>query len=503
MKILIVTSEFADFAKTGGLADVSAALPRALRDKGIDVRVLLPGYQKVVDGLQNLRIVATLPPYAGLPRCLIGEGRTSDDLAIYVVIEPALFQRNGGLYGAANGGGDWPDNDVRYARLSLAGAEIGEGKAALGWKPDLVHAHDWQTGLTPAYLRWRGAGASSVFTIHNLAHQGLYPAERCAALGAPESAFSINGVEFHGRLSFMKAGVYYADHVTTVSPNYAREITEEAHGGGLHGLTAGLAAQGRLTGIVNGVGPEWDPSNDPDIGQPFDKEDTSAKAWIKDRVRTGLCLAHRDGPLFGVVSRLVHQKGLDLVAEVAGDIVERGGQIAILGVGDPVTEEMLRGVVRAHPDDIAMLNGYNEPMARRIMAASDFYLMPSRFEPCGLSQMHAQLYGALPIVHATGGLVDTVEDGETGFVFRPFGKQSFLEAIGRAFSTYGAPGEIERMRRAAMSRRYGYDDIVGEYIKIYAHLTGKPLLRVANNSETPRSGGVSATLRVARAMSLL
>lgn len=501
MKILIVTSEFADFAKTGGLADVSATLPRALRDKGADVRVLLPGYQKVVDGLRNLHIVATLASYADLPRCLIAEGRTEDDLAVYVAVEPALFQRNGGLYGAANGG-DWPDNDIRYARLSLAGAEIAEGRAALGWKPDLVHAHDWQTGLTPAFLKWRRAGVPSVFTIHNLAHQGLYPAERRAALGAPEAAFSINGVEFHGQLSFMKAGIYYADHVTTVSPNYAREITEEAHGGGLHGLNAGLAAEGRLSGIVNGVGQEWDPSRDPDIGAPFDKDHTSAKAWIKSRVCTGLCLAPRAGPLFGVVSRLVHQKGLDLIAEIAGDIVQRGGQIAILGVGDPITEEMLRNVVRAHPDDIAMLNGYNEPMARRIMAASDFYLMPSRFEPCGLSQMHAQLYGALPIVHATGGLVDTVEDGETGFVFRPFGEQSFLEAIERAFSAYEAPGELDRMRRAAMSRSYGYDEAADEYIKIYAHLTGKPLLRVAN-IESSRSGGSSAALRVARAMNLL
>jgi starch synthase len=505
MNILFVTSEFADFAKVGGLGDVSAALPRALSRQGLDVRVLLPGYQKAIDGLCDVRIVATLPPQNALPRRLLAQGRTHDGLVVYLVVEPRLYQRDGGVYSAPDGA-DWPDNDIRFASLALTAAEIAGGAPALDWRPDLVHAQDWPAALAPAYVKWRRIAVPSIVTIHNLAHQGLYPAERCADLGVPDQAFSIYGAEFHGRLSFLKAGLYYADHVTTVSPNYAREITQEAHGGGLHGLLAGIAADGRLTGIVNGVGDEWDPAADPYIGAPFDEADTSAKVWIKNRVCTSLCLAERDAPLFGVVSRLVPQKGLDLVEATAGEIVRRGGQIAILGVGDPTTEDLLRKTVRAYPDDIAMLNGFNEPMAHRIIAASDFYLMPSRFEPCGLSQMHAQLYGALPIVHATGGLADTVQDGENGFVFRGFDSLNFLTAVARAFETYAAPAELKRMRHAAMTRRVSYDDAAREYLKVYVRVAGRPVLRVSNPpaaSSAAKAGAAPTLMRAAHRAPIL
>ena len=317
----------------------------------------------------------------------------------------------------------------------------------------------------------------------------------------PDEAFALDGVEFHGQVSFLKAGLIYADHVTTVSPTYAKEITTEANGNGLHGLLAGIAAQGMLTGIINGIGDDWEPENDPFVGRPFGSDDTTAKRWIKERVSTSLCLAPSDGPLFGIVSRLVHQKGMDLVAEVAPEIVSRGGQIAILGIGDPETEEMLGAVVRNHRDHVAMLNGFNEPMAHRIMAASDFYLMPSRFEPCGLSQLHAQRYGSLPVAHATGGLVDTVEDGTTGFLFEGFSAEAFTGAIERAFETFVDERELARMRRAAMSRTFDWSGPALDYIRLYAKLTGKPALRVARS--TVAGTALSPDMRAASCMSML
>jgi starch synthase len=500
MRVLFVTSEFADFCKAGGLADVSAALPRALQEQGVDVRVLLPGYQKVVDGLQEMKVVASLPRRGEIEPCLLGEAKTEDGLSLYVVLSPSLYQREGSAYGTPSGT-DHPDNDIRFARLSLAAAEIARGLPGLSWKPDLVHAQDWPGGLAAAYMRWDNVTTPAILTIHNLAHQGLVPADRGAALAIPDWAMGINGVEFHGQISFLKAGLYYADHVTTVSPTYAREITTQERGFGLHGLLAGLAEDGRLTGIVNGIGVDWDPARDPHLGRNFDSDDVAGKLVHKEEVRTSLCLVAADGPLFGIVSRLVHQKGMDLVAEVAPEIVRRGGQIAILGIGDPETEERLHAVARNHRDHIALLSGFNEPMAHRIMAGSDFYLMPSRFEPCGLSQSHAQRYGSIPVVHATGGLVDTVEDGETGFLFSDFTAESFIGALDRAFETYATPAELRRMRRAAMARPVAWSEPAATYVRLYARLTGKPVLRLARNR--PTASALSPDLRAASVMSIL
>jgi starch synthase len=330
MKILFVTSEFADFAKAGGLGEVSAGLPRALRRRGIDVRMLLPGYPEVVAKASDITVVAHLPGYAGLTACSIGEAQTADGLILYIVLEPSLYQRSGSPY-AGPEGLDWPDNDVRFARLSLAAAEIASGNPGLGWKPDVLHVNDWPGGLAPAYLRWRDLHVPTIHTIHNIAYQGLFARDRMQTLGIPDHAFSMHGVEFHNRVSFLKAGLFYADHISTVSPTYAREITTETFGAGLHGLTAGIAAEGRLSGIVNGIDESWDPSRDPHLPHHFEAGDLSGKQANAELVRTGLCLEHSDGPLFGVVSRLVHQKGLDIIADTARDIVREGGQIAILG----------------------------------------------------------------------------------------------------------------------------------------------------------------------------
>lgn len=422
-----------------------------------------------------MSIVAELPARAGIASCRIGEVHMPNGLTLYLVLAPSLYNRKGTPYCGPEGD-DWPDNDLRFARLSLAAAELAKGRAGLSWVPDLLHVNDWPGGLAPAYLRWDGARVPTILTIHNMAYQGLYSRERMNLLGVPESAFGINGVEFHDRLSFLKAGIFYADHVCTVSPTYAHEITTEALGAGLHGLTQGIAAEGRLTGIINGIDETWNPGCDPHLPHHFDAEDLSGKWAVADLVRTGLCMAHSEGPLFGIVSRLVHQKGLDIVAETGREIVREGGQIAILGLGDQETEGVLSRLARCHRDHIALLNGFNEPMARRIVAASDFCLMPSRFEPCGLAQMQAQRYGALPIAHATGGLVDTIEDGQTGFLFSEFSGEGLHTACRRAFDVYANADALGEMRQAAMARSFHWSDAAAEYEKLYGQLTGRPTI---------------------------
>jgi len=469
MKVLFVTSEFAGLAKAGGLGDVSAGLPPALNRLGLDVRVLLPAYAEILAQLPDVRWIGRLPGRAELPGCRIGEARLANGLILYVVGAGALYDRRGTPYCTPHGR-DWADNHMRFARLSLAAAELALGRGRLDWTPDLLHVHDWPAALAPAYLRWDGGGVPSIMTIHNIAYQGIFPAVHRRAMGIPEAAFDINGVEFHGNLSFLKAGIFYADHVTTVSPTYAREITTEAFGAGLHGLTQGRAARGDLTGIVNGIDESWDPTCDPHLPHHFESAALDGKQANADAVRTGLCLRRSDGPLFGIVSRLVHQKGLDLVAEAANDIVGQGGQIAILGLGDPEIEHMLNRTSRRHRDDIGVLVGFNEPMARRIIAGSDFCLMPSRFEPCGLTQMQAQRYGALPIAHATGGLTDTIRDGETGFLFEALTAEGLMSACRRAFDAFADGGQMAEMRQAAMARRFGWTDAAAEYAALYGRL---------------------------------
>ena len=357
VKVLFATSEFADYAKAGGLGDVSAGFPRALRRRGIDTRVLLPAYPEVIAKAANVSIVVDLPGRAGIEPCRFGEVQTADGLTLYVVLAPSLYERMGTPY-CGSEGLDWPDNDLRFARLSLAAAQLAQGCPGLSWVPDLLHVNDWPGGLAPAYLRWDGARVPTVLTVHNIAYQGVFGGERMNLLGIPEHAFGIKGVEFHGRISFLKAGMYYADHVSTVSPTYAREITTEALGAGLHGLAQGLAAEGRLSGIINGIEESWDPGRDPHLPHHFKAANLSGKRVIADSVRTGLCLAKSKGPLFRVVSRLVHQKGLDIVAETARELVREGGQIAILGLGDPHTEYMMSRLARSHRSHIALLIGF-------------------------------------------------------------------------------------------------------------------------------------------------
>jgi len=472
IRVLFVTSELAGLAKAGGLGDVSAGLPLALRQRGLDVRIVMPAYEEVLAKLPAIDWRGDLPGRSGIPPGQIGEVHLADGMVLYLIGAPSLFDRRGTPYCTPEGA-DWQDNHLRFARLSLAAADIAAGRAGLGWAPDIVHVNDWPSGLTPAYMRWDGTAVPTVLTIHNIAYQGNFDAAQRHTLAIPDAAFDVNGVEFHGRVSFLKAASFYASHVTTVSPTYAREITTETQGAGLHGLMQRRAALGELSGIVNGIDESWDPGSDPHLPHHFDHDDLEGKTAIADAVRTGMCLRPSDGPLFGVVSRLVHQKGLDLVAEAANEIVENGGQIVILGLGDPEIEHMLSRTSRRNRDDIGVLIGFNEPMARRIVAGSDFTLMPSRFEPCGLTQMQAQRYGALPIAHATGGLADTIDDGTTGFLFRTPTPEGLMSACHRAFDTFENEGQLAEMRRAAMARSFGWAGAAAEYEALYCRLLGR------------------------------
>jgi starch synthase len=496
IKVLFVTSEVAGLAKAGGLGEVSAGLPLALRQRGIDVRILMPAYREVIAKLPCINWFGDLPARAGIPPARLGEARLPDGMILYLVASPLLFDRRGTPYCTPEGA-DWQDNHLRFARLSLAAADIAAGRGGLGWIPDIVHANDWPGGLTPAYMRWDGTNVPTVLTIHNIAYQGNFDASQRQLLAIPDAAFDINGVEFHGRVSFLKAGGFYASHVTTVSPTYATEITKETQGAGLHGLMEARAALGQLSGIVNGIDESWDPGSDPHLPHHFDFADLNGKQANADAVREGLCLRPSEGPLFGIVSRLVHQKGLDLVAEAANEIVENGGQIAILGLGDPEIEHMLSRTSRRHRDDVGVLIGYNEPMARRIVAASDFTLMPSRFEPCGLTQMQAQRYGALPIAHATGGLADTIDDGTTGFLFSTLSSHGLMGACHRAFDAYDDEVQLADMRRAAMARCFSWSGAAAEYEALYRRLIG-PGVTTARSA--PRTVERQASSSVAEAL---
>ena len=401
-RILFVTSEFADFVKVGGLGDVSSALPRALL-KLHDVRVMLPGYKSILSNLPELVHVGSFGAHAGIPAAQLAKFETADGLTVYVVLCPELYDRDGSPY-LDQDGRDFGDNDIRFARLSLAAADVATGVGDPEWRADLLHANDWPAALACGYLAWQGAriATPSILTVHNLAYQGLFTRDRLGALGIPDDAFQVDGVEFHDQLSFLKTGLYYASHVTTVSRTYAQEITTPEKGCGLDGLLRTRAAEHRLTGILNGVDEEWDPRTDENLFRNFGPGEWKGKRANADEVRRRFGLAVSRGPLFGVVSRLVHQKGIDLVLSAAEFIAESGGQVIVTGQGEKEIESALVGLAKRYPDAVSAHIGFDEGEARNIFAGSDFLLMPSRFEPCGLSQMYAQRFGALPVAHRRG-----------------------------------------------------------------------------------------------------
>jgi len=475
MKVLFVTPEYTGWIKTGGLGDVSAALPTALRELGIDARVLIPGYRGILAAVGKARVAASLPPWSGFPGARLLEAQTPRGTPAWVLDCPQYFDRDAGPYLDADGR-DFADNALRFGLLGLAAARAGDGLVA-GWTPEIVHGNDWQAALAPAYLRLLlGGRAACVQTVHNLAFQGLFPAETLAPLGLPPEGYTGAGYEFFGRLSFLKAGLRYADAITTVSPTYAREIQREPLGFGLQDLLA--SRHDALFGIANGIDvDEWDPRRDPGIAAPYDAETLERKAQNKLALQRRLGLEPAAGvALLGVVTRLTGQKGIDLVLDAMPRLLDRPVQLAVLGTGEREYERSLAALARAHPGRIAARIGFDEPLAHLVEAGADIFLMPSRFEPCGLNQMYSQRYGTPPVVRRTGGLADTVTDctpealarGEaTGFVFEDESADALVAAVGRALAAFADRDLWRRLQENGMRRDFSWAAAARRYAEVY------------------------------------
>jgi len=480
MKILFVTSEAFPLLKTGGLADVSGALPAALARAGDDVRILMPGYPQAIERAENKRPGANLGDPLGVGEVRLVEANMPGGVPVWLVDCPALYLREGNPYVAPDGQ-DWPDNHLRFALLARVAAMISVSGNSTNWSPDVVHANDWQTGLVPAYLHyWGGRHARTVFTVHNLQYQGLFPASVLSDLGLPNEAYASDGVEFYGKISFLKAGLYYSDALTTVSPTYAREIQTREQGCGLDGLLRARANV--LSGQVNGIDMlNWNPATDVRLSASYSATDLSGKAIAKADLQRKLGLAVMPkAPLFGMVSRLTPQKGIDMVIETALKLVAKGAQIAILGSGDSVWETALTELASTM-SNISVTIGYDEDMAHRLIAGADIFMMPSRFEPCGLTQMYALRYGTLPLVRHTGGLADTVADISvskqgTGFVFEAATAEAMAEAVDRALALYADKAAWKKIQIRAMKYDFGWETAAQSYKKLYTELVrGKNL----------------------------
>ncbi len=472
LRILFVTSECTPWSKTGGLADVSAALPAALRVLGADVRVLMPAYSGVPT--QDAENVAHWPATTRFPAARLLCARLPNGPPALLVDCPLLYARRGGPY-QNEASEDWSDNALRFAQLCRVAAGLGQGCLA-SWQPQVVHCNDWQSGPAVAALHFAPQGhAATMMTVHNLAFQGLYPPEVVGQAELPPQSFCMEGAEFHGQYSFLKAGLAYADAITTVSPTYAREIQTEDLGMGLHGLLA--FRREALEGILNGIDIlEWDPARDPHIARCYDSATLKGKLPNKRALQARLGLPAEDCPLFGMVTRLTGQKGVDLVAEIAPALAALPAQLVVLGRGEPGHEQSFAQLARAYPNAISTTIGFDESLAHQVEAGADIFLMPSRFEPCGMNQMYSQRYGTVPVVRATGGLADSVTDcaadpdNGTGFAFREDSAAALMEAIRRAAAAFGNEERWRGLQRAGMARDFSWDRSARRYLEIYRRL---------------------------------
>ncbi len=476
MRVIYVSTEVYPALKTGGLADVNAALSKALINLGVDLRLLLPAYPAILKASANGREIARLASPLCAPQVRILRA-TLDDVPVYLIEAGELYLKQGNPY-VDTAGRDWPDNQQQFALLGWVAARFADGSID-NWQPDIVHGHDWHTGLAPAYLAARGGGRPGcVFTVHNLAFQGEFPASTFAGLALPANFFSLYGLEFYGKVNFMKAGLHYADRITTVSPTYAREILSPHFGSGMDGVLRSRAAS--LTGILNGVDPAiWNPQSDPWIASPYAAQNLLGKTQCKLALRRELGLASGSGAVFGLISRLTEQKGIDLVIDVLPYLIDQGGQLAVLGSGDSKLERALLAEVARFPGSVAVRVGYDETLAHRIVAGSDVILVPSRFEPCGLTQMYGLCYGALPLVRRVGGLADTVCDASadalasgtaTGIQFDDASAQGLREALTRAFALWKQPRQWALVRHTAMLQDFSWEIAARQYLEVYRDL---------------------------------
>lgn len=478
MEVLSVASEVYPLVKTGGLADVAGALPGALAAHEISTRTLVPGYPQVLGALKRGREVARFDDLFGGPAQLIA-GRAGG-LDLIVIVAPHLYERAGGIY-VDTLGKDWPDNWARFAALGWVAAELAKGTVE-GYRPDIVHAHDWQGAMAAAYVAFGGdAETQVVVTIHNLAFQGRFDADIFPRLGLPDAAFAMQGVEYYGGVGFLKAGLQCAHAITTVSPTYAREIRTPEYGMGLEGL---LNQRGfDLHGILNGVDAEaWNPQTDPALAAQYGASTIKKRATNKFALAKRFGLDQSEGPLFGIVSRLTWQKGIDLVAANIDWLVTLGGQLAVLGSGEPQLEAALMEATERHPGRVGFVAAYDEGLSHLIQGGADVTLVPSRFEPCGLTQLYGLRYGAVPLVARVGGLADTVIDANaaaveagvaTGVQFSPVDTGALGEALLRTMDLYSQPAVWNRMQRKGMKTDVSWNKSAEKYAQLYSSLLGQ------------------------------
>ncbi|MBW7469868.1 glycogen synthase GlgA [Marinobacter sp. F4218] len=472
-RVLFATSEVYPLVKTGGLADVSASLPEALCRLGYDVNILLPGYPSAMAAASRTG-TSPLAQFSidGFKVTLVESRLPGTAVTIWLVDCPQLFGREGNPY-QNDQGEDWPDNAQRFKLFAEVGARIAMGQAGLAWCPEIVHCNDWQSALLPVFLQAYPERPGTVFTIHNLAYQGLFPQTTFAALGLPETLWRYDQLEFHGQLSFIKGGLVFSDRITTVSPGYAEEIQTPELGYGLDGLLRYRRPQ--LSGILNGIDTRtWNPEDDQYLDRHYGRDHLKNKRLCQTALLQTMGLAANGAALLGFIGRLVEQKGLDWLLSVMPPLLERGCQFAILGSGEARFEAPLKELARKWPAHVSLKIGYDEALAHRITAGCDLFLMPSRFEPCGLNQMYSLRYGTIPVVHAVGGLRDTVFDPAdtgidhaNGFCFKSPDPVSFLEAVERALDCHKNRKAWRRLQENGMAGDYSWTQSAVHYGELY------------------------------------